>query len=105
MRFFQPDYTIAVVLIGDSTNGSSPGLPMPQWIVSAKLGKSKGKLHFSIPDKCEYRVEICRRYVYLDLQRQSQIFTTLGTIHKGRPHREGGGGSPKADIVREVAWI
>ena len=30
----------------------------------------------------------------------------LGAIHKGRPHREGGeGGSPKADIVREVAWI
>ena len=29
----------------------------------------------------------------------------LGTIHKGRPHREGEGGSPKADIVREVAWI
>ena len=28
-----------------------------------------------------------------------------GAIHKGRPHREGGGGSPKADIVREVAWI
>ena len=29
----------------------------------------------------------------------------IGAIHKGRPHREGGGGSPKADIVREVAWI
>ena len=28
-----------------------------------------------------------------------------GAIHKGRPHREGEGGTPKADIVREVAWI
>ena len=31
------------------------------------------------------------------------IQMTQGAIHKGRPHREGG--SPKADIVREVAWI
>ena len=38
----------------------------------------------------------------LDLTAESY----LGAIHKGRPHREGGGGgSPKADIVREVAWI
>ena len=29
----------------------------------------------------------------------------LGTIHKGRPHRGGGGVGPKADIVREIAWI
>ena len=28
-----------------------------------------------------------------------------GALHKGRPHREVGGGSPKADIAREVAWI
>ena len=26
-----------------------------------------------------------------------------GTIHNGRPHR--GGVGPKADIVKEVAWI
>ena len=31
--------------------------------------------------------------------------TPLEAIHKGRPHREGEGGSPKADIVREVASI
>ena len=29
----------------------------------------------------------------------------IGTIHKGRPHRGGRGVGPKADIVREVAWI
>ena len=29
----------------------------------------------------------------------------LGAKHKGRPQQEGGEGSPKADIVREVAWI
>ena len=29
----------------------------------------------------------------------------LGTIHKGRPYRGGAGGGPKADIVKEVAWI
>ena len=29
-----------------------------------------------------------------------------GSIHKGRPHHQGGGGIvPKADIVREGAWI
>ena len=31
--------------------------------------------------------------------------SSKGAIHKGRPHREGEGGSQKADIVREVAWI
>ena len=31
-------------------------------------------------------------------------FTNLGALHKGRPHREGGRGCPKADMVREVAW-
>ena len=32
--------------------------------------------------------------------------TLAGTIHKGRPHQGGGGRvGPKADIVREVAWI
>ena len=30
---------------------------------------------------------------------------TYGTIHKGRPDRGGRGVGPKADIVREVAWI
>ena len=31
------------------------------------------------------------------------IEVVLGAIHKGRPHREGEGGNPKADIVLEVS--
>ena len=38
------------------------------------------------------------------LRLSSQGFP-LWTIHKGRPHRGGEGVGPKADIVREVAWI
>ena len=34
-----------------------------------------------------------------------QCHSHKGTIHKGRPHRGGRGVGPKADIVREVAWI
>ena len=28
-----------------------------------------------------------------------------GAMHKGCLHREVGGGSPKGDMVKEVAWI
>ena len=31
--------------------------------------------------------------------------SSFGAIHKGFPHHEVGGGSPKADMVREVVWI
>lgn len=39
-----------------------------------------------------------------NLTKPSPPYIPFGAIHKGRPHREGEG-KPKADIVREVAWI
>ena len=47
------------------------------------------------------RLPVLIHFVSSDLAHR---LSTSGTIHKGRPHRERGeGGSPKADIVREVA--
>ena len=46
MRFFQPDYTIAVVLIGDNTNGSSPVVRLADASMDSvsKVGKIKRKV-------------------------------------------------------------
>ena len=46
VRFFQPDYTIAVVLIGDNTNGSSPVVRLADASMDSvsKVGKIKRKV-------------------------------------------------------------
>ena len=46
VRLFQPDYTIAVVLIGDNTNGSSPVVRLADASMDSvsKVGKIKRKV-------------------------------------------------------------
>ena len=88
VRFFQPDYTIAVVLIGDNTNGGSPVVRLADASMDSvsRVGKIKRKvallyarqMRVSCGNLCSYPI-FDAQYVDLDLQpcTNSAVFLEL----------------------------